>query len=271
MPYATTEPPCPGVGAHAPVTICRLANVPPFTSTRNLTPARKVGIVSLPNGAILRAEYHLGELAMSRVVTCVLAVLAFLAAAPSRADAAVTVTIDKSTQRMTVEVDGQTRHTFLVSTGLGRTGTPNGTYGPQRMHRKWFSRKYYNSPMPYSIFFHKGYAIHGTTYISRLGGPASHGCVRLHPSNAAALFALVQEQGAGNTRIVVTGANPTRSARAGSDVTSRAKAKAAGGKAHRAFKTAGQPATRYATSGAGRWPSPAPANDLARYRHENRT
>jgi lipoprotein-anchoring transpeptidase ErfK/SrfK len=40
--------------------------------------------------------------------------------------------------------------------------------------------------------------------ISRLGHPASHGCVRLHPSNAAMLFALVKEQGPANTRIVIS-------------------------------------------------------------------
>jgi lipoprotein-anchoring transpeptidase ErfK/SrfK len=60
-----------------------------------------------------------------------------------------------------------------------------------------------NSPMPYSVFFYKGYAIHGTTELHRLGGPASHGCVRLHPSNAAPLFALVQGLGAGRTRISI--------------------------------------------------------------------
>ena len=62
--------------------------------------------------------------------------------------------------------------------------------------------------MPHSIFFHKGYAIHGTNYISRLGGPASHGCVRLHPAHAATLFALVQRAGMSNTSIVISGANP---------------------------------------------------------------
>jgi lipoprotein-anchoring transpeptidase ErfK/SrfK len=69
--------------------------------------------------------------------------------------------------------------------------------------RRWFSRRYYNSPMPYAIFFHRGYAIHGTYELSRLGGPASHGCVRLHPQNAAILFSLVREEGPRNTRIVV--------------------------------------------------------------------
>ena len=57
--------------------------------------------------------------------------------------------------------------------------------------------------MPYSIFFYKGYAIHGTNYLNQLGGPASHGCVRLHPANAAALFAMVRQEGMGRTRIVI--------------------------------------------------------------------
>src|SRR5437660_9943413 len=68
--------------------------------------------------------------------------------------------------------------------------------------------------MPHSIFFHGGYAIHGSYEVSRLGGPASHGCVRLRPSEAATLFRLVQEHGKENTEIVVTGANPPVRARA---------------------------------------------------------
>ena len=50
-------------------------------------------------------------------------------------------------------------------------GPPSGTYRPMRMERKWFSRKYDWSPMPHSIFFYEGYAIHGTNYVSRLGQP----------------------------------------------------------------------------------------------------
>jgi hypothetical protein len=58
--------------------------------------------------------------------------------------------------------------------------------------------------MPYSIFFAGGYAIHGSNEISRLGRPASHGCIRLHPGNAAVLFEMVRRSTA-NTRIVITG------------------------------------------------------------------
>jgi lipoprotein-anchoring transpeptidase ErfK/SrfK len=119
------------------------------------------------------------------------------------AQAGIVVHISKSTQRMAVAIDGATRHVWPVSTGRRGFGTPNGVFRPQWMARQWYSRKYYNSPMPHAIFFHRGYAIHGSYDIRRLGGPASHGCVRLHPANAATLFALVQNEGRGNTRIVI--------------------------------------------------------------------
>jgi lipoprotein-anchoring transpeptidase ErfK/SrfK len=58
--------------------------------------------------------------------------------------------------------------------------------------------------MPYSVFFLGGYAIHGTNDLKRLGRPASHGCIRLHPRNAAQLFNLVRKVGRADTRIVIT-------------------------------------------------------------------
>ncbi|CAN1570876.1 YkuD_like domain containing protein [Rhabdaerophilaceae bacterium] len=112
--------------------------------------------------------------------------------------------INIRTQTMTVKVDGEVRHVWKVSTGRSGYATPRGTYGPQRMHQTYFSRKYYNSPMPYSIFFRGGYAIHGTNAVNRLGGPASHGCVRLAIGNARTLFQLVKRNGTNRTRIVIT-------------------------------------------------------------------
>jgi hypothetical protein len=130
--------------------------------------------------------------------------------AMDRARAHVVIHVDKSRQRMIVSIDGAPRYSFVVSTGRAGYGTPNGIYHPLRMERTWFSKEYYNSPMPHSIFFRGGYAIHGSYEISRLGGPASHGCIRLHPGDAAAVYALVKEQGMGDTTIVVSGANPAR-------------------------------------------------------------
>ena len=145
---------------------------------------------------------RLWETRLARLMLAAGLIVAALAAAPARA--AVVVQIDKSSQRMAVSVDGMTRYNWPVSTGRNGYGTPSGVFQPQLMARHWFSHKYYNSPMPHSIFFYYGFAIHGTNDISRLGGPASHGCVRLHPSHAAALFALVQRSGPRNTRIEIS-------------------------------------------------------------------
>lgn len=139
---------------------------------------------------------------MRRFAVLLAAVIA-LAASGYAASAGVLVQIDKSSQRMLVQVNGKPTYLWPVSTGRGSFGTPAGRFRPQWMARSWFSTKYYGSPMPHSIFFHKGYAIHGTNYISRLGGPASHGCVRLHPGAAATLFALVQRHGMASTAILI--------------------------------------------------------------------
>lgn len=139
------------------------------------------------------------------LVACLAACLAaFLAAAfaAAPADAAMTIHIDKSSQHMTVTVDGVALYRWKVSTGLGG-GPPSGVFRPQRLERHWYSRKYDNAPMPHAIFFHKGYAIHGTPHVSRLGRRASHGCVRLHPANAAVLFQLVRSRGVNGTQVVV--------------------------------------------------------------------
>ena len=140
---------------------------------------------------------------MSRLFTAFAAALLLLTAlASARAD--VVVTVDKTAQQLSVDVDGAHRYDWPVSTARWGYRTPNGTYRPERLARKWFSRKYDWSPMPWSIFFDEGYAIHGSYEISHLGRPASHGCIRLHPNNAKILFELVQQH-TKDTRIVVTG------------------------------------------------------------------
>jgi L,D-transpeptidase catalytic domain len=175
-----------------------------------------------------------------RVLAFVLIAVVATIAQNAGARASVVVTIDKSQQTMSVAVDGSTLYNWPVSTARAGYTTPNGTYRPQMLARSWFSRKYYNSPMPHSIFFHGGYAIHGSYEISRLGGPASHGCVRLHPANAATLFALVQHEGSANTRIVVTGSGS--SARL---VSSRVREPRLDQAPVRQFDDESQPAWRY--------------------------
>jgi hypothetical protein len=128
-----------------------------------------------------------------------------ITASAIRAEAHLDLYVDKSTQRIAVVQNGYTRYVWPVSTGRDGYATPNGIYAPERLERTWYSKEYYDSPMPYSIFFHSGYAIHGSYDISRLGGPASHGCIRLHPEDAAILFELVQKEGPADTTIVIGG------------------------------------------------------------------
>ena len=148
---------------------------------------------------------------MSRFVIAI-ATVAALCFGHASAEASIVVTVDKSAQRLSVAIDGSPRYQWPVSTARWGYSTPNGSYRPEWLARKWFSRKYDWSPMPYSIFFDGGYAIHGSYEISHLGRPASHGCIRLHPQNAATLFALVKEH-MHETSIHVTGEAPTSSVR----------------------------------------------------------
>jgi lipoprotein-anchoring transpeptidase ErfK/SrfK len=139
---------------------------------------------------------------MKSVLAAIAISIAF-ASAPAFA-ATVEARIDLSEQRMQVFENGFLRYTWPVSTARRGYVTPTGNYRPTRMHKMWYSRKYDNSPMPHSIFFRGGYAIHGTGEVKRLGTPASHGCIRLHPENARELYNMVSSVGAKNVRISIT-------------------------------------------------------------------
>jgi lipoprotein-anchoring transpeptidase ErfK/SrfK len=111
--------------------------------------------------------------------------------------------IDLSEQTMNVYVNGWPTYSWPVSTARRGYVTPVGNYRAQRLAAMWYSRKYDNSPMPHSIFFKGGYAIHGTGYVKNLGKPASHGCVRLHPDNAKTLFSLVKDNGIASMQVEI--------------------------------------------------------------------
>jgi hypothetical protein len=121
------------------------------------------------------------------------------------AQAGVDVRVNIAAQRMTVSTSDGEVHEWAISSGRSGFRSPNGVYRPTRLEKNWYSRKY-GGAMPYAVFFRGGYAIHGTNAVGALGRPASHGCIRLHPANAAKLFALVKKFGAGQTRIALNGA-----------------------------------------------------------------
>ena len=138
-----------------------------------------------------------------RLVALAFVFVSALSAVPASA-AAILAKVSISDQRMDVLIDGWPRYSWPVSTARKGYYTPTGTFAAQRLAEMWYSRKYDNSPMPHSIFFKGGYAIHGTGYVRALGRPASHGCIRLAPGNAARLYSLVQQYGKGDTRITIT-------------------------------------------------------------------
>lgn len=112
--------------------------------------------------------------------------------------------ISLTSQTMTVTQNGVVKHRWPVSTGRKGYTTPTGSWSAKWASRHHRSRKYNNAPMPYAIFFKGGYAVHATYETRRLGRPASHGCVRLHPTNAATFFQLANRTGLSKTRIVIT-------------------------------------------------------------------
>ena len=119
------------------------------------------------------------------------------------------VNIDKAKQRMTVFLDGAKRYDWPVSTGQRGYSTPSGSFNASSMNEMWYSKQWDNAPMPHAVFFTKeGHAIHGTNEVKRLGRPASHGCVRISPKNAATLYALVAKTGLENTQVVLVGLTP---------------------------------------------------------------
>ena len=142
---------------------------------------------------------------MRRVLGILAALI--LSAFAGAAHAGVDVRVDIVAQRMSVTTTDGEVYDWKISSGRKGFRSPNGVYRPTRLEKNWYSRKY-GGAMPHSVFFRGGYAIHGTTAVGALGRPASHGCIRLHPANAAKLFALVKKHGSSQTKIALHGAAP---------------------------------------------------------------
>ncbi len=141
---------------------------------------------------------------MMRLLYSVLLAAGVLLVQPLTASAAsIVARVDLSTQTMTVSHHGHVKYRGKVSTARQGKVTPVGSWKAKWLSRNHRSSRYNNAPMPYSIFYNGNYAVHGTYSIKRLGRPASAGCIRLHPDNAAVLFRMAQREGLSNVRIVV--------------------------------------------------------------------
>lgn len=170
----------------------------------------------------------------------IIAVFVALLANSLAVQARVSIRVDLSSQRMYVQ-SASASYSWPISSARSGYVTPRGVYAPtslQTMHR---SKKYHNSPMPHSIFFRGGYAIHGTYATGALGRPASHGCIRISPANAATLYSLVRAEGA---TISIVGSPPASRAFARSHRGEHARHYAGLHHAHRSSVLSYAPARR---------------------------
>jgi L,D-transpeptidase catalytic domain len=117
---------------------------------------------------------------------------------------------DLRAQRVTVIENGKAKYTWPISSGRAGYATQPGTFQPQWASRMHYSRQYEYAPMPHAVFFNRGTAFHATSAVGLLGRPASHGCIRLAPGNAAQLFKLVHQHGYQRTKVVVHGGSKGR-------------------------------------------------------------
>ncbi len=140
---------------------------------------------------------------MPRILTHIFAALTIILLPVIAPAAPLVAKVDVSSQTMTVIQNGRVTHRWPVSTARAGKWTPRGTYSAKWLSRHHKSSLYDNAPMPFAIFFRGNYAIHGTNQISKLGRPASAGCVRLHPDHASVLFRLTQAVGRKNMRVVI--------------------------------------------------------------------
>lgn len=144
----------------------------------------------------------MGLFTMKAVLRSAAAALTLASAMPAHS-ATLVARVDVASQKMTVMHHGDVLYEWKVSTGAEGFSTPRGEFRPYRVHKMWLSRSYNSAPMPYAVFYDRGWAVHGTSAVSKLGSPASHGCVRLDTGNAEKFYKLVRQVGPGNTRIVI--------------------------------------------------------------------
>jgi lipoprotein-anchoring transpeptidase ErfK/SrfK len=151
------------------------------------------------------AAAHTGNAAPSVQPTLETAKVDDTPQAPAVLEPTLIAMIDLATQRMEVSEDGVEKYSWPISSGTSEFPTPRGTFRPQWVAKMWYSRKYDNAPMPNAVFINGGVAVHATPHVSRLGTPASHGCIRLSPVNAKIFYGLVQKHGMKMTKVSVFG------------------------------------------------------------------
>ncbi len=100
------------------------------------------------------------------------------------------IEVDLSSQTTLAKQGNTVIRRMVVSTGISRYPTPVGRF---RIYAKYPSVTmsgpgYYLPGVPHTMFFYRGYALHGTYWHNNFGRPMSHGCINLTRSDAAWLY-----------------------------------------------------------------------------------
>lgn len=162
-----------------------------------------VTLTTQPN-SVFSIEVFAQEVNQMKFLATALLCASIVSTTPAAVEAGQLIAkVDVSEQTMRVYRNGKQIYKWRVSTARKGKVTPRGTWRAKHLSRHHKSSLYNNAPMPYSIFYSGNFAIHGTNAVSRLGRPASAGCVRLHPNHAAKLFAMTKQVGLRNMKVVV--------------------------------------------------------------------
>ena len=100
------------------------------------------------------------------------------------------IEIDLSQQRLYAHVGQSTVFKAVVSTGTRYHPTVTGRFKIYAKYRAThMSGPGYSLPnVPWTMFFYRGYAIHGTYWHNNFGTPMSHGCVNMKTAEAKWLY-----------------------------------------------------------------------------------
>jgi lipoprotein-anchoring transpeptidase ErfK/SrfK len=100
------------------------------------------------------------------------------------------IEVDLTLQTLNAYQGQKLMRTALVSTGTQGNPTPTGLF---RIHTKlryddMQGPDYYLPNVPYVMYFHRGYGLHGTYWHANFGHQMSHGCVNIPTAHAEWLF-----------------------------------------------------------------------------------
>ena len=105
------------------------------------------------------------------------------------------IDVDLSSQTVSAYRGHKAVRTFLASTGTWRTPTVTGEFA---IYQKFETKDmrgpgYFLRDVPYTMFFHRSYGLHGTNVRWSIGREATHGCLRLYEDEIERLYARVRE------------------------------------------------------------------------------